>query len=55
MWLSEQSFNRNEFLSFLNERNILPRALKASMYKITVFISSVGTLVIIVGTLTYII
>lgn len=25
MWLSEQSFNRNEFSSFLNERNILPQ------------------------------
>lgn len=40
---------------FLIEGNILSSALKASMYKITVFIMSVVTLVTIIGTLMYII
>ncbi|HYK75949.1 MAG TPA: ion transporter [Daejeonella sp.] len=40
---------------FMNEGNILKNALKNSLYKITVFLTSVITLVIIVGTLMYII
>ncbi|GGH13286.1 ion transporter [Sphingobacterium alkalisoli] len=40
---------------FLSESNILRTALKASMYKITVFLSSVLTLVTIIGTLMYVI
>ncbi|WP_432712595.1 ion transporter [Pedobacter sp.] len=40
---------------FLDEGNILRSALRSSMYKITVFIASVITLVTIVGTLMYII
>lgn len=40
---------------YLYEGNILRKALQASMYKITVFISSVVTLVTIIGTLMYII
>ncbi|MGV3704774.1 MAG: ion transporter [Arcticibacter sp.] len=40
---------------FLYEGNILQSALKASMYKIIVFITSVVTLVTIIGTLMYII
>jgi len=40
---------------FLYEGNILTSALKSSMYKITVFILSVITLVTIIGTLMYII
>lgn len=40
---------------FLYEGKILRTALKASMYKITVFITSVVTLVTIIGTLMYII
>jgi len=40
---------------FLYEGNILTTALKASMYKITVFVMSVVTLVTIIGTLMYII
>lgn len=40
---------------FLYEGNILSTALKASMYKITVFVMSVVTLVTIIGTLMYII
>lgn len=40
---------------FLYEGNILGTALKASMYKITVFVLSVVTLVTIIGTLMYII
>lgn len=40
---------------FLNEGNVLMNALRASMYKITVFITSVVTLVIITGTLMYVI
>jgi len=40
---------------FLYEGNILRTALKASMYKVTVFITSVVTLVTIIGTLMYII
>jgi voltage-gated potassium channel len=40
---------------FLIEGNILQTALKASLYKITVFLTSVLTLVIFVGTLMYII
>lgn len=40
---------------YLYEGNILSKALKASMYKITVFLSAVITLVTIVGTLMYVI
>lgn len=40
---------------FLNEGNVLMNAMRASMYKITVFLSSVVTLVIITGTLMYVI
>jgi len=40
---------------YLYEGNILRRALQSSMYKITVFITSVVALVTIVGTLMYII
>lgn len=40
---------------YLTEGNVLTSALKASRYKIVVFLSSVITLVIIVGTLMYII
>lgn len=40
---------------YLYEGNVLGRALKASMYKITVFVSAVVTLVTIVGTLMYVI
>ncbi|WP_207535640.1 ion transporter [Desertivirga arenae] len=40
---------------FLNEGNVLMLALRASMYKIIVFITTVITLVIIVGTLMYVI
>jgi voltage-gated potassium channel len=40
---------------YLYEGNILRKALQSSMYKITVFIASVVTLVTIVGTLMYII
>ena len=40
---------------FLNEGDVLMIALRASMYKIIVFLSSVLTLVIIVGTLMYVI
>ena len=40
---------------FLYEGNILRNALRSSMYKITVFIATVVTMVIIVGTLMYII
>ncbi|WP_443946992.1 ion transporter [Pedobacter sp. AW1-32] len=40
---------------FLYEGNILKKALKASLYKIVVFLSSVITLVTIIGTLMYII
>ncbi|RZL04830.1 MAG: ion transporter [Pedobacter sp.] len=40
---------------FMYEGNILKSALKASMYKIVVFLASVITLVTIIGTLMYII
>ena len=40
---------------FMYEGNILKRALKSSMYKIVVFLTSVITLVTIIGTLMYII
>ncbi|HEY0668897.1 MAG TPA: ion transporter [Sphingobacteriaceae bacterium] len=40
---------------YLYEGNILKNALRASMYKIIVFITSVVTLVTIIGTLMYII
>lgn len=40
---------------FMNEGNVLKSALKASMYKIVVFLASVVTLVTIIGTLMYII
>lgn len=40
---------------FLDEGNILGNALRASMYKITVFVTSVITLVTIIGTLMYVI
>lgn len=40
---------------FLNEGNVLANALKASLHKITVFISSVVTLVVITGTLMYVV
>lgn len=40
---------------FLNEGNILRKALQSSLYKITVFLTTVVTLVIIVGTLMYVI
>lgn len=40
---------------FLNEGDVLMIALKASMYKIIVFLTSVVTLVIIVGTMMYVI
>jgi voltage-gated potassium channel len=40
---------------FLYEGNILKSALRASLYKIVVFLSSVITLVTIIGTLMYII
>jgi voltage-gated potassium channel len=40
---------------FLNEGTILKNALQASMYKITVFLLTVITLVIIAGTLMYVI
>lgn len=40
---------------FLNEGNVLINALKASSYKITVFLTAVITLVTIVGTLMYLI
>ena len=39
----------------MNEGNVLKSALKASMYKIVVFLASVVTLVTIIGTLMYII
>ncbi len=40
---------------YLYEGNILGKAVKASLYKITVFLSAVITLVTIVGTLMYVI
>ncbi len=40
---------------FMYEGNILKTALKASMYKIVVFLASVITLVTVIGTLMYII
>lgn len=40
---------------YLNEGNVLKLALKASMYKIIVFLATVVTLVTIVGTLMYVI
>ena len=40
---------------YLYEGNVLGKALKASMYKITVFLSAVVTLVTIVGTMMYVI
>jgi voltage-gated potassium channel len=40
---------------FLKEGNILALALRASMYKITVFLTTVITLVVVVGTLMYVI
>jgi len=40
---------------YLYEGNILRKALQSSMYKITVFITSVVTLVTIIGTLMYVI
>ena len=40
---------------YLNEGDVLKLALKASMYKIIVFLASVVTLVTIVGTLMYVI
>ena len=40
---------------FLSEGNTLRMALQSSMYKITVFLTSVVTLVIIVGTLMYVV
>ncbi|MEJ6980233.1 ion transporter [Pedobacter sp. P351] len=40
---------------YLNEGDVLKLALKASMYKIIVFLATVLTLVIIVGTLMYVI
>ena len=40
---------------YLYEGNVLGLALKASMYKITVFLSAVITLVTIVGTIMYVI
>ncbi|KEQ28274.1 ion transporter [Pedobacter antarcticus 4BY] len=40
---------------FLYEGNILKKALRASLYKIVMFLSSVITLVTIIGTLMYII
>ena len=40
---------------FMSEGHILTSALKASLHKITVFVASVVTLVIIIGTLMYII
>lgn len=40
---------------YLNEGNVLIRALRASLYKITVFITAVVTLVTVVGALMYVI
>lgn len=40
---------------YLNEGDVLKQALKASMYKIVVFLATVVTLVTIVGTMMYVI
>jgi voltage-gated potassium channel len=40
---------------FMSEGNVLKNALKASMYKIVVFLASVVTLVTIIGTLMYVV
>ncbi len=44
-----------KLMRFVKEAEILAKALKASVYKITVFILSVGSFVVILGTLMYII
>jgi voltage-gated potassium channel len=40
---------------FMSEGNVLKNALKASMYKIVVFLASVVTLVTVIGTLMYVV
>ncbi len=50
-----RAFRILKLTRYLYEGNVLGQALKASMYKITVFLSAVITLVTIVGTLMYVI